>query len=87
MKISQEVRDFALKNPPRNGAGATAQAVTRVKLGGRVDSPPSAHPEPVEGPTLEEAKAGMAVMSERYREGGIELYIGAVKRDRDGEFA
>ena len=30
---------------------------------------------------VEEAEAGMAVMSERYREGGNELYIGAGGRE------
>ena len=33
-----------------------------------------AQPEAVEGPTLEEAEAGMAEMSERYRDGG-DLYV------------
>ena len=45
----------------------------------------SAHPELVEGSALasEEAEAGMAEMSERYREGGNELYIGAGGREHD----
>ena len=30
-----------------------------------------------------EAEAGMAAMSERYREGGSELYIGANGREHD----
>jgi phosphomethylpyrimidine synthase len=32
---------------------------------------------------LEEAEAGMAEMSERYRAGGNELYIGAGGREHD----
>ena len=64
MKISQAVRDFALKNPPRNGEG------DQVKLGGGAGE--------AVGPSmpLEEAEAGMAQMSERYREGG-NLYVSA----------
>ena len=59
MKISQEVRDFALKNPPRNGEG------DQVKLGGGA------------GATLEEAEAGMATMSKKFREEGGEIYVAA----------
>jgi phosphomethylpyrimidine synthase len=33
--------------------------------------------------SLEEAEAGMAEMSTRYREGGNELYIGAGGREHD----
>ena len=40
-------------------------------------------PSDVEGPSLEEAEAGMAAMSEKYREGGNELYIGANGREHD----
>ena len=36
---------------------------------------------PGDAPTLEEAEAGMAAMSERYRDGGNELYIGQVVRE------
>jgi phosphomethylpyrimidine synthase len=34
-------------------------------------------------PSVEEAEAGMAAMSEKYREGGNELYIGANGREHD----
>ena len=37
----------------------------------------------LQAPTLEEAEAGMAAMSERYRDGGNELYIGAGGREHD----
>jgi phosphomethylpyrimidine synthase len=32
---------------------------------------------------VDEAEAGMAAMSERYRQGGSELYIGAGAREHD----
>jgi phosphomethylpyrimidine synthase len=35
------------------------------------------------GADAEEAEAGMALMSERYREGGNELYVGANGRTHD----
>ena len=77
-------------NPPRNGegdhnredgygGGAAPQA-----SGVRGTLPPSAHPEPVEGaPTEADAEAGMAHMSQLYRDGGNELYIGAGDREHD----
>ena len=37
----------------------------------------------LQAPTLEEAEAGMAQMSQRYRDGGKELYIGANGREHD----
>ena len=64
MKISQEVRDFANANPPR-GEG------DQLREDGIVREGPS-HEE-----ALEQAEAGMAQMSQRYRDGGNELYIGA----------
>ena len=62
MQISQEVRDFAKANPsPFTGEG---------------DSPAASGERGAEDkvPTPEEAEAGMAAMSERYREGG-DLYV------------
>ena len=86
MKISQEVRDFARLNPPRNGDGG-AQPVRGTgehrtdqaqPNGGGVALPPlppagGAGGGPV---TEAEAEAGMAQMSEKYREGG-DLYMPA----------
>jgi phosphomethylpyrimidine synthase len=46
------------------------------------NNPPSV-PSEVEGRSPEEAEAGMAEMSERYRAGGNELYIGAGGREHD----
>jgi phosphomethylpyrimidine synthase len=69
MKITQEVRDFAAKqntdsflaaNPPRDGEGDQPEA------GG-------GGPEPLLAP--EEAEAGMAEMSEKFREKGGEIYL------------
>jgi phosphomethylpyrimidine synthase len=65
MKIRQEVREFARLNPPRNGEGDQAQ------LGGVA---PASEP----ALALEEAEAGIAQMSERYREGG-DLYLPAAE--------
>jgi phosphomethylpyrimidine synthase len=65
MKISQEVREFARLHPsPLEGEG---------------DSPAASGVRAVENeaPSAETAEAGMAAMSERYREAGGELYIGA----------
>ena len=71
MQISQEVRDFAAKKeagllnsvpPPLAGEGDSAK-LSGVR--GSSDEP---------APTLAEAEAGMAKMSERYREGG-DLYV------------
>jgi len=44
---------------------------------------PTAVPSEVEERSLEQAEAGMAEMSTRYREGGNELYIGAGGREHD----
>jgi phosphomethylpyrimidine synthase len=72
MKITQEVRDFAAKQQD-----------------GLLNSTP-VRPEPVEKGTTAasiqseaEAEQGMAEMSERYRSGGNELYIGANGREHD----
>jgi phosphomethylpyrimidine synthase len=69
MKISQEVRDFARLNPsPLEGEG---------------DSPAASGVRAVETSLDADTEAGMAAMSERYREGGNELYIGAGGREHD----
>jgi len=74
MKITQEVRDFAAKQ--NQGAEGFLAAT------------PTVRPELVEGlpsssPTMEEAEAGMAAMSELYNETGRELYMGAGGREHD----
>ena len=70
MQISQEVRDFAAKKeagllnsvpPPLAGEGDSAK-LSGVR--GSSDEP---------APTL--AEAGMAAMSEKYREAGGEIYV------------
>jgi phosphomethylpyrimidine synthase len=76
MKITQEVRDFAAKqnssadtflaaaeNPPRHGEG---------------DQPKAGGGGPAEE-ALSEAEAGMAEMSERFREKGGEIYLPAAE--------
>ena len=68
MKITQEVREFAAKQNDR------AQ-----DAGGM----PSAD-HPLENSiAVEEAEKGMREMSERFREGGNELYVGAGGREHD----
>jgi phosphomethylpyrimidine synthase len=69
MKISQEVREFARLNP------------TPLPQAGEGDSAPAAL-SGVRGVDAE-AEAGMAEMSERYRQGGNELYVGANGREHD----
>jgi phosphomethylpyrimidine synthase len=76
MKITQEVRDFAAKqnsdtflaateDPPRNGEG------DRAKRGGGAGTAPDL--------TLQDAEAGMAEMSEKFREKGGEIYLPAAE--------
>ncbi|MHA3841893.1 phosphomethylpyrimidine synthase ThiC [Sphingomonas aestuarii] len=82
MKITQEVRDFAAKqnqsadsflaaNPPRHGEG------------GHSALPNGGGGSPQAPTTVEEAEAGMAAMSEVFKETGSELYMGAGDRERD----
>ena len=82
MKITQEVRDFAAKqnqsadsflaaNPPRHGEGDHSALPNG---GGGSPQAPT---------TVEEAEAGMAAMSEVFKETGSELYMGAGDRERD----
>ena len=71
MKISAEVREFARLNPsPLEGEGDSPEA---SGVRGNADT----------APTPEQAEAGMAEMSARYRDGGNELYIGAGGREHD----
>jgi phosphomethylpyrimidine synthase len=70
MKISQEVREFARLNP-------TPFVPSGVE--GRSPVPTTENPDR----GMAEAEAGMAEMSERYREGGNELYVGANGREHD----
>jgi phosphomethylpyrimidine synthase len=69
MKITQEVREFARLNP------------TPLPRAGDGDSPAASGETAVESPL--DPDAGMAEMSKRYREGGMELYIGADGREHD----
>jgi phosphomethylpyrimidine synthase len=77
MKITQEVREFArLQDAGLLNSAPLPQA-------GEGDSAPAAL-SGVRGVEEEaEAEAGMAEMSERYREGGNELYVGAGGREHD----
>ena len=71
MKISAEVREFAKLNPqPLVPSGPEA---TEGHLEGRS----------AEAPVPSEVEAGMAEMSDRYRAGGSQLYIGANGRTHD----
>jgi phosphomethylpyrimidine synthase len=65
MKISAEVREFAKANPPRNGEGD--------------HSPLSANGGGAAALAAEEAEAGMAQMSEKFREKGGEIYLPAAE--------
>jgi phosphomethylpyrimidine synthase len=65
MKITQEVREFARLNPPRNGEGDQPK-----DGGGAEDAGLSAEAS---------AKAGMAEMSKRFHDEGGELYVPAAE--------
>lgn len=77
MKITAEVREFArlqeggLLNSPSPIAGK----------GGSRSSEREGEGAQIQGAT--DAEAGMAAMSQRYNEGGRELYIGQGDRERD----
>jgi phosphomethylpyrimidine synthase len=71
MKITQEVREFARLNPPRNGEGDQAE------LGGG-GPPPSADAD-LSAEVSAKVEAGMAQMSKRFHEEGGELYVPAVE--------
>ena len=77
MKITQEVRDFAAKQSSPNlfGEGDHAQH------GG--GAPALAGVETAKPLVVEEAEAGMAQMSEKFRELGSEIYLGANGREHD----
>jgi phosphomethylpyrimidine synthase len=66
MKITQEVREFARLNPPRNGEGDQAE----LGEGG---------PERAEAPAVSEVERGMAEMSKRFHDEGGELYVPATE--------
>jgi len=72
MKITQEVREFARLNPPRDGEVDRPQA-------GEGGPEQVAHPA-----TVSNAEAGMARMSKRFHEEGGELYLPAAT-SMDGE--
>ncbi len=78
MKITQEVRDFAAKqNPPAdafpaaNSSPAFAGERDLAKPGGGA---PPAEAE-AEKPVPSDVEAGMAEMSEKFREKGGEIYL------------
>jgi phosphomethylpyrimidine synthase len=69
MKITQEVREFA------------ARQHNNPPPAGEGDHPQDGGGAPSVDPAL--AEAGMAEMSERFRETGSELYMGAAGREHD----
>jgi phosphomethylpyrimidine synthase len=74
MKITQEVRDFARSNPPRDGEGDQLQA------GGGGPAPaPALLPADLSAEASAKAEAGMAEMSEKFREKGGEIYLPAAE--------
>jgi len=91
MKITQEVRDFAAKQnsgadtflaaedpipvrpEPVEGSFFPSSAAQKEKSGASTSS----------ARTEEELEAGMAEMSERFREVGSEIYVGAHGREHD----
>ena len=80
MKISQEVREFALNNPTT----ARPELVEGPSLLSHESGKDRASTSSAQtGLGEEQAAAGMVEMSARYREGGNELYIGAGGREHD----
>jgi phosphomethylpyrimidine synthase len=76
MKITQEVRDFAAKQ----NAGAETFVAANPPGDGEGDHLEDGGGAPA---TLADAEAGMAEMSEKFREVGSELYVGAGAREHD----
>ena len=79
MKISQEVREFAAK---QNAGVESFLAASPLPQPGEGDSPRG---ERGEGTVQNEreAEAGMAAMSELFKETGSELYMGQGDREHD----
>ena len=77
MKITQEVREFARLNP------STVRPEPVEGLSFSSTAGDQSSPSTSSGRTEQDAEAGMAEMSKRYREGGNELYIGAGGRQHD----
>jgi phosphomethylpyrimidine synthase len=76
MKITQEVRDFAAK---QNASADTFLESNLSPLAGESDSAkPSGERGPL-GKAEAEAEAGMAEMSEKFREKGGEIYLPAAE--------
>ena len=69
MKITQEVREFAARQHNNPPRNGEGDHATHGGGGPRLDAA--------------DAEAGMAAMSENYRETGSELYIGAGGREHD----
>jgi phosphomethylpyrimidine synthase len=78
MKITQEVREFAAKQSSPNLFGERDHA---QHIGG-VIAPAQAETADILI-AAEQAEAGMAEMSEKFRETGGELYVGAGGREHD----
>jgi phosphomethylpyrimidine synthase len=68
MKITQEVRDFAAKQNQSADAFLAATPIAQADLSAEASA---------------EAEAGMAEMSEKFREKGGQLYMGAGGREHD----
>jgi len=79
MKISAEVREFARLNPHPLGGGDDSAQLSEGRASDAHSHAGGMASTTLDEPatTLEEAEAGMAQMSERYREGGNELYVPA----------
>jgi len=77
-----KVRDDALRegDHPQDGGGASATPVRPEPVEGRAGEDRGSTSSPR---TEQEAEAGMAQMSEKFREIGSELYIGAAGREHD----
>ena len=79
MKITQEVRDFAARQNQESDAFIAANPPPFTGEGDHEAKPNGGGGQSA----LEEAEAGMAQMSEVFRETGSELYMGAGGREHD----
>ncbi|HEX8401459.1 MAG TPA: phosphomethylpyrimidine synthase ThiC, partial [Allosphingosinicella sp.] len=90
MKITQEVRDFAAKqnasadtflaaNPPRHGDEQARHASSMAADVRGTSAPAHDQPKAGGGGPEQDAEAGMAQMSEKFREKGGEIYLPAAE--------
>lgn len=79
MKITQEVRDFAAKQNQPSDQFLAADAAKALSPTGRGLGEGETPSTDADAPVLSEVEAGMAEMSEKFREKGGEIYLPAAE--------